>query len=161
MVDPWEANQSTYQRTLTVLSRDALIGIKNLFIRYPEEQRLNKYTAIEKLRERICDDDKVVRKSLYDLFKVVILPGCKEDYDLVKSYVSKIQEMEGELQRLENSNAKSRHFVDWVDSDDSGFQSKNALFACDNEYSSDCDAKVDIIGRILAVVLMNYCMMYP
>ncbi|XP_029126145.1 testis-expressed protein 10-like [Cajanus cajan] len=92
--------------------RDALIGIKDLFIRYPEEQRLHKYTAIEKLRERIGDDDKVVRKSLYDLFKVVILPGCKEDYDLVKSYVSKIQEMEGELQRLKNSNEKSRHFVD-------------------------------------------------
>ncbi|XP_020218662.1 uncharacterized protein LOC109801907 isoform X2 [Cajanus cajan] len=59
--------------------RDALIGIKDLFIRYPEEQRLHKYAAVEKLRERIGDDDKVVRKSLYDLFKVVILPGCKED----------------------------------------------------------------------------------
>ncbi|KAL2318607.1 hypothetical protein Fmac_032483 [Flemingia macrophylla] len=59
--------------------RDALMGIKDLFIRYPEEQRLHKYAAVEKLRERIGDDDKVVRKSLYDLFKVVILPGCKED----------------------------------------------------------------------------------
>ncbi|KAK7385390.1 hypothetical protein VNO78_31107 [Psophocarpus tetragonolobus] len=69
-----------------------------------------------------------------------------QDYDLVKSYVSKIQDLEGELQRLKNSNAKSRHFVDWVDSDDSEFQSKNALFGGGNGYSSDCDAKsVDII----------------
>ncbi|TKY65839.1 Testis-expressed sequence 10 protein [Spatholobus suberectus] len=59
--------------------RDALMGIKDLFIRYPAEQKFHKYAALEKLRERIGDDDKVVRKSLYDLFKVVILPGCKED----------------------------------------------------------------------------------
>ncbi|KAH1150736.1 hypothetical protein AAZX31_16G089600 [Glycine max] len=59
--------------------RDALIGIKDLFTRYPAEQKLQKYAAVEKLRERIGDDDKVVRKSLYDLFKVVILPCCKED----------------------------------------------------------------------------------
>ncbi|RZC03021.1 Testis-expressed protein 10-like isoform B [Glycine soja] len=58
--------------------RDALIGIKDLFTRYPAEQKLHKYAAVEKLRERIGDDDKVVRKSLYDLFKVVILPCCKE-----------------------------------------------------------------------------------
>ncbi|KAL3034538.1 hypothetical protein AAZX31_02G200200 [Glycine max] len=70
--------------------------------------------------------------------------NSNQDYDLVKSYVSKIQDLEGELQRLKNLNAKSRH-VDWVDSDDSGFRSKNVLFASGNEYSSDCDAKsVDI-----------------
>lgn len=55
-----------------------MIGIKDLFTRYPAEQKLHKYAAVEKLRERIGDDDKVVRKSLYDLFKVVILPCCKE-----------------------------------------------------------------------------------
>ncbi|KAG5122501.1 hypothetical protein JHK84_040841 [Glycine max] len=70
--------------------------------------------------------------------------NSNQDYDLVKSYVSKIQDLEGELRGLKNLNAKSRH-VDWVDSDDSGFRSKNVLFACANEYSSDCDAKsVDI-----------------
>lgn len=58
--------------------RDALMGIKDLFIRYPAEQKLHKYAAVEKLRERIGDDDKVVRKSVYDLFKILILPGCKE-----------------------------------------------------------------------------------
>lgn len=58
--------------------RDALMGIKDLFIRYPAELQLHKYAAIEKLRERIGDDDKVVRKSVYDLFKKSILPSCKE-----------------------------------------------------------------------------------
>ncbi|OIW04314.1 hypothetical protein TanjilG_32506 [Lupinus angustifolius] len=71
--------------------------------------------------------------------------SSNQDYDLVKSYVSKIQELQGELLHLKKLNVKSSHFVDWVDSDDSGFQSKNALFSCGNEYSLDCDAKsVDI-----------------
>ncbi|XP_020970370.1 uncharacterized protein LOC107621326 [Arachis ipaensis] len=59
--------------------RDALVGIKDLFNKFPTEMKLHKYAAIEKLRERIGDDDMVVRKTLYDLFKSVILPGCKED----------------------------------------------------------------------------------
>ncbi|XP_061338015.1 uncharacterized protein LOC133284896 [Gastrolobium bilobum] len=42
------------------------------------ELMLPKYAAVEKFRERIIDDDKVVRKSLYDLLKLVIFPGCKE-----------------------------------------------------------------------------------
>ncbi|XP_061362457.1 uncharacterized protein LOC133306194, partial [Gastrolobium bilobum] len=58
--------------------RDALIGIKDLFIKNPAELTLHKYAAVEKVRERISDDDKVVRKSLYDLLKLVIFPGCKE-----------------------------------------------------------------------------------
>ncbi|XP_052728910.1 uncharacterized protein LOC108329266 isoform X2 [Vigna angularis] len=59
--------------------RDALMGIKDLFTRHPAEQKSHRYATVEKLRERIGDDDKVVRKSLYDLFKVMILPCCKED----------------------------------------------------------------------------------
>lgn len=54
------------------------MGIKDLFSKHPEELTLHKYRVVEKLRERISDDDKVVRKSLYDLFKLVILPSCKE-----------------------------------------------------------------------------------
>lgn len=69
---------------------------------------------------------------------------------MVKSYVSKINDLEGELLHLKNLNVKSSHFVDWVDSDDLGLQSKNGLFAGGNEYSSDCDVKpVDITGNIL------------
>lgn len=75
----------------------------------------------------------------------------------MKSYVSKIQDLEGELQRLKNSHAKSRLFDDLVDTYDSGFRSKNVLFACGNEYSSDCEDKsVDIAGRTLVVVFMYY-----
>lgn len=70
-----------------------------------------------------------------------------QDYDLLKSYVSKIQDLEGELLRLKTSNAtSSRRFVDF---DDDGYGSKNALFKHD-EFSSDCDGKaVDISGSTL------------
>lgn len=75
----------------------------------------------------------------------------------MKSYVSKIQDLEGELRCLKNSNAKSSHFVDWVDSDDTGFQPKSGLFACGNEYSSDCDVKpVDMTGSIFELVFKYY-----
>ncbi|XP_054819603.1 uncharacterized protein LOC129318695 isoform X2 [Prosopis cineraria] len=59
--------------------RDALAGIKELFIKHPTELKLHKYAVVQKLRERIGDDIKVVRDSLYDLFKLVILAGCEED----------------------------------------------------------------------------------
>ncbi|XP_054788474.1 kinesin-like protein KIN-4C isoform X2 [Prosopis cineraria] len=70
-----------------------------------------------------------------------------QDYDLVKSYVSKIQELERELLRLKSlNNKKSSRYVDWIDEDDDGFRSKNAVFACGGGYSPDCDAKaVDIL----------------
>lgn len=60
------------------LFEDALMGIRDLFRKHPAELRLHKYAVIEKLRERIGDDDKVVRETLYQLFKSVIFPTCKE-----------------------------------------------------------------------------------
>ncbi|KAL4340356.1 hypothetical protein GQ457_08G017540 [Hibiscus cannabinus] len=59
--------------------RDALMGIKDLVINHPAELRQHRYAVIEKLRERISDDDKVVREALYQLFKSEIFPGCAED----------------------------------------------------------------------------------
>uniref|UniRef100_A0A6N2MKF3 Uncharacterized protein n=1 Tax=Salix viminalis TaxID=40686 RepID=A0A6N2MKF3_SALVM len=59
--------------------KDALMGMKDLFLKHPEEIKLHRYAVIEKLRERISDDDKTVRENLYQLLKSVILPGCKED----------------------------------------------------------------------------------
>lgn len=59
--------------------RDALMGIKDLVLNHPAELRLHRYAVIEKLRERISDDDKVVREALYQLFKSEIFPGCAED----------------------------------------------------------------------------------
>ncbi|KAJ6746018.1 hypothetical protein OIU74_028645 [Salix koriyanagi] len=38
--------------------KDALMGMKDLFLKYPEELKLHRYAVIEKLRERISDDDK-------------------------------------------------------------------------------------------------------
>ncbi|XP_024016944.1 uncharacterized protein LOC21387601 isoform X1 [Morus notabilis] len=59
--------------------KDALVGIRDLLLKHPAELTLHKYAVIEKLRERIGDDDKVVRETLYQLFKSVIFPDCKED----------------------------------------------------------------------------------
>ncbi|KAF3969199.1 hypothetical protein CMV_006986 [Castanea mollissima] len=59
--------------------RDALMGIKDLFLKYPAELTLHKYAVVEKLRERIGDNDKSVRETVYQLFKTVIFPSCKED----------------------------------------------------------------------------------
>lgn len=59
-----------------VLLEDALMGIKDLILNHPAELRLHRYAVIEKLRERISDDDKVVREALYQLFKSEIFPGC-------------------------------------------------------------------------------------
>ncbi|KAI5658924.1 hypothetical protein M9H77_27717 [Catharanthus roseus] len=59
--------------------KDALIGIRDIFLKHPAELKLHRLAAVEKLRERICDDDKLVRETLYKLFKKVILPSCKND----------------------------------------------------------------------------------
>ena len=60
------------------LFQDALIGIRDIFLNYPTELRLHKLAVIEKLRERVSDDDKLVRETLYQLLKSVIFPGCRE-----------------------------------------------------------------------------------
>lgn len=59
--------------------KDALIGIRDILLKYPAELRLHKLAVVEKLRERISDDDKIVRETLYQLLKSAIFPGCKED----------------------------------------------------------------------------------
>ncbi|KAK6145745.1 hypothetical protein DH2020_022565 [Rehmannia glutinosa] len=59
--------------------KDALLGIKDVLVHHPVELKLHKLAVIEKLRERIGDDDKLVRETLYQLFKSVIFPGCGKD----------------------------------------------------------------------------------
>ncbi|XP_019055083.1 PREDICTED: testis-expressed sequence 10 protein homolog isoform X2 [Nelumbo nucifera] len=59
--------------------RDALTGIRDLVLKYPAELTLHKLAIIEKLRERISDEDKVVRETLYQLLKLVIFPALKKD----------------------------------------------------------------------------------
>jgi hypothetical protein len=55
-----------------------LYGIKDLFKNHPEELQSHKYAIIQKLRERISDDDKLVRDVFYQLFDIDIFPLCKE-----------------------------------------------------------------------------------
>ncbi|KAL2339996.1 hypothetical protein Fmac_007936 [Flemingia macrophylla] len=58
--------------------------------------------------------------------------NSNQDYDLLKSYVSKIQDLEGELLHLKTSNAtNSSRFDDCADSDDDEYESKHTLFARD------------------------------
>ncbi|XP_010927983.1 uncharacterized protein [Elaeis guineensis] len=61
------------------IRKAALTGIKDLVLKHPSELRLHKLSIIEKLRERICDNDKGVRETLYQLLKTVIFPSLKED----------------------------------------------------------------------------------
>ncbi|XP_057490870.1 kinesin-like protein KIN-4C [Actinidia eriantha] len=74
-----------------------------------------------------------------------------QDFDLVKTYVSKIQELEGELLCLQNlkSSKESRHreFADCLELDDDGPHSKNSYFTNFQELLSGSDTKdVDISG---------------
>lgn len=68
---------------------------------------------------------------------------------MVKSYVSKIQELEGEVLRLQSfKSSKHSRYVDLVESDDDRPQSSNILFPCSNEHSLEYDPKaVDISGE--------------
>ncbi|XP_057778332.1 uncharacterized protein LOC130997076 isoform X2 [Salvia miltiorrhiza] len=59
--------------------KDALHGIKDIFLNNPDELKLHKLAVVEKLRERIGDDDESVRETLYQLFKSVIFPGGTKD----------------------------------------------------------------------------------
>ncbi|CAM0904271.1 unnamed protein product [Alopecurus aequalis] len=59
--------------------RAALNGIKDLVTKHPAELKLHKVAMIEKLQERICDSDKVVRESLYTMMQSLIFPSLKED----------------------------------------------------------------------------------
>jgi pre-rRNA-processing protein IPI1 len=54
------------------------MGMKDLFLNHPEKLKLHRYAVIEKLHERMSDDEKTVRENLYQLLKSVILPCCKE-----------------------------------------------------------------------------------
>ncbi|XP_062225864.1 uncharacterized protein LOC133924381 [Phragmites australis] len=59
--------------------RAALNGIKDIVVKHPTELKLHKVAIIEKLQERICDTDKVVHESLYNILQSLIFPSLKED----------------------------------------------------------------------------------
>lgn len=57
-----------------------MLGIKDILLKHPVELKLHKLAVVEKLRERIGDDDESVRETLYQLFKSVIFPGSTKDH---------------------------------------------------------------------------------
>ncbi|VVB13439.1 unnamed protein product [Arabis nemorensis] len=59
--------------------KKALEGFENLFKNHPAELQSHKYAIVEKLRERVSDDDSSVRDTLYSLFQTKIFPACKEE----------------------------------------------------------------------------------
>ncbi|KAL5216290.1 hypothetical protein ABZP36_007691 [Zizania latifolia] len=59
--------------------RAALNGIKDIVAKHPSELTLHKVAIVEKLQERICDTDKVVRESLFNILQSLIFPSLKED----------------------------------------------------------------------------------
>ncbi|MQL94185.1 hypothetical protein Taro_026833, partial [Colocasia esculenta] len=64
----------------------ALTSIRDLLLKHPSELKLHKLIIIEKLRERICDNDRAVRETLYHLLKTVIFPGIKEIKEKARSF---------------------------------------------------------------------------
>ncbi|XP_047312940.1 uncharacterized protein LOC124916254 [Impatiens glandulifera] len=67
--------------------KDALIGMKELFLKFPAELKLHQLAVIGKLCERIADDDKMVRELLYQLLKSVIFPSLNEEHSQTISQV--------------------------------------------------------------------------
>lgn len=61
---------------------------------------------------------------------------------MVKSYVSKIQELEGKLLHLQSSNNCNRNgFLECLDLEVDGVNSKDAFLPSLHDNSSDCDGK--------------------
>ncbi|XP_043711239.1 kinesin-like protein KIN-4C [Telopea speciosissima] len=65
--------------------------------------------------------------------------AVNQEFDLVKTYVSKIQELEGELMRLQSLNNSNRNrFIDSLDLEDDGLRSKSPYL---DDLPSVCDGK--------------------
>ncbi|KAF2289641.1 hypothetical protein GH714_037657 [Hevea brasiliensis] len=77
-----ELLQRTSHRNAKV-RKDALMGMKDLFLMYPEELKLNTHEVIQILCGLFGDEDKMVRETLYQLLKSVIFPTCNEDMPFI------------------------------------------------------------------------------
>ncbi|KAK4757935.1 hypothetical protein SAY87_019236 [Trapa incisa] len=64
-----------------------------------------------------------------------------KEYDLINNYVSKIQELEGELLRLQNVPNLQHHVTECTDSDVDGLNVMDESFTCLNELSSHPSVK--------------------
>lgn len=67
---------------------------------------------------------------------------------MVKSYLSRIQELEGELLKFKNLKNSRQRVIDCLDLDEDEFHSKSELFPSSN-YSSDSESKIgDVSGSL-------------
>lgn len=57
---------------------EALMGLKDLFARFPTELPMHAIAIVEKLSPRITDYDKAVRQTLLLLLRTTILPGLPQ-----------------------------------------------------------------------------------
>lgn len=58
--------------------REALMGLKDLFLHFPEELPMHAMAIIEKLSPRITDSDRSVRQTFLLLLRSSILPGLPQ-----------------------------------------------------------------------------------
>lgn len=72
----WQAKDA--DQKFCLFDEDALNGMKDLSVKYALELRSHKLIIMEKLCERLTDDDNVVRETLYQLLDLVIFPCFKE-----------------------------------------------------------------------------------
>lgn len=66
-----------------------------------------------------------------------------QDVDLLKTYVSKIQELEGELLHLRRTNTSKRNeLIDYLDLDDNALHPKSGLFLESDSKSAEVTGKL-------------------
>ncbi|KAG5412180.1 hypothetical protein IGI04_008499 [Brassica rapa subsp. trilocularis] len=70
-----------------------------------------------------------------------------EDAGLINNYVSKIQELEGELLHVKNLNPTNCQYSDSIDPFDDGPRSSNVLFPSSNELADCEDSVIDVIDE--------------
>ncbi|KAH0900169.1 hypothetical protein HID58_049737 [Brassica napus] len=70
-----------------------------------------------------------------------------EDAGLINNYVSKIQELEGELLHFKNLNPTNCQYSDSIDPFDDGPRSSNVLFPSSNELADCEDSVIDVIDE--------------
>ncbi|KAF8377384.1 hypothetical protein HHK36_030761 [Tetracentron sinense] len=68
--------------------------------------------------------------------------NMKQEFDLVKTYISKIQELEGQLLQLQSLNRSNRSgLIDSLDLEDETLHSKHPYFPSLQDFPSVCDGK--------------------
>ncbi|KAG7552973.1 hypothetical protein ISN45_Aa06g035440 [Arabidopsis thaliana x Arabidopsis arenosa] len=89
MILPEQSVAAEKRKGLTL--KDLLQQTSHCNAKLRQELQSHKYVIIQKLRELISDDDKLVRDSLYQLFETVIFPASKKDnlmVSLLMPYIS-------------------------------------------------------------------------